>query len=249
MRLLQTLKISVSIFFSMLFVLGTAVLIYPLLQSIFEVQVQNTGETETALSYEAPKEPETVRVQMYCAMNENQTEFTALYVEILNIHAGSVFYFEVPVYTKVTLPQELYRELQVYAPGLPQYLKLSRLPDSFSEEYRMQATLRVLTEVLGISVTHFSCAKEDVLKEWKNAVLAKEKNASDFFECYRSFVTESESDETKEERFVYYDAYRTLRAEWKGKVPGLDGISEFEVQKPLTKELLESCMRKITSPE
>ena len=249
MRLLQSLKISVSIFFAVLFVLGTAVLVYPLFRSIVQVETQQTEKNEGPLSDETIKEPETVRVQLMCAMNEDGSECTELYLEIINIPAGSVFYFELPVYTKVTLPQELYRELQVYAPGLPQYLKLTKLPAGFSNDYRMQGMLRVVSEVLGSPVAHYSCAGKEVLQKWKNAVLAKEKDASDFFESYRSFVEESVSDETGTERFVYYEAYRTLTAEWKGKVPGVEGVGEFEVQKSLTKELLEDCMRKTTYPE
>lgn len=241
MRLFQTLKISVSMLICVLFVFGTAVLVYPLLQSIFEVQLPE--KTEGALPYVADK-PEAVRVQLLCVLNEQETEFTAFYLEILNNHAESVFYFEVPAHTKVTISQELYRKLQVYAPELPQYLKLSKLPGSFSENYRMEGSLKIFEEVLGIPIAHWSCMKEAVLQEWMEAVFETEKNASGFFGQYKEFIRESASDQTSLERWMYYDAYRGLTPSWEGTVPGAEGVGEFELYGLLTKETLENCIKR-----
>lgn len=243
MRLLQTLKLSVSVLLCTLLVLGTAVLVYPLLQSVFEVQEIDGSTGEPQLSKKA-KEPEAVRVQLLCVLNEERTEFTTFYLEVLNNYAETVFYFEVPAYTKITISQELYRKLQVYSPGLPQYLKISKLAGSFSEDYRMQGTLQVLSELLGIPVVHWCSMEEAVLQEWMEAIFIEEKNSSEFFEQYREFTQKTASDQTTLELWMYYDAYRSFLATWEGIVPGTEGIGEYEVQGQLTKDKLENCIRR-----
>ena len=242
MRLFQTLKISVSILFCLLFVLGTAVLVYPLLQGIFGVQT--TEKIEEMPSSGVAKKPEAVRVHLLCVLNEEETEFTAFYLEILNHYAESVFYFEIPAHTKVTISQELYQKLQVYSPGLPQYLKLSKLPGNFSADYRMQGSLKILEETLGISIAHWSCMKEAVLQEWMESVFEAEKGASEFFKQYRNFVLNTTSDQTLVERWMYYEAHRDLRPSWEGTVPGAEGVGEFEIYGLLAKDKLESCLRR-----
>ncbi len=244
MRLFQTLKISVFVLFCTLLVFGTAILVYPLLQHVFEVQESegNTGEPQLP---EKAKEPEAVRVQLLCVLNEENTEFTTFYLEVLNNYAETVFYFEVPAYTKVTISQELYRKLQVYSPGLPQYLKLSKLAGSFSDDYRMQGTLQVLEEMLGISVTHWCSLEKAALQNWMEVVLEKEKDSSEFFKQYQNFVWEAASDQTTLELWMYYDAYRSFFAAWEGTIPGTEGIGEFEVNGQLAKDKLESCIRRM----
>lgn len=243
MRLFQTLKISVFVLFCTLLVLGTAILVYPLLQHVFEVQ-ESDGTIRELLPPEKAKEPEAVCVQLLCVLNEEKTEFTAFYLEILNSYAETVFYFEVPAHTKVTISQELYRKLQAYSPGLPQYLKLSKLAGSFSEDYRMQGTLQVLMEVLGIPITHWCSLEEATLQEWMEAMFEKEKASSRFFKQYQDFVQKTVNDQTALELWMYYDAYRSFLAAWEGTIPGTEGIGEFEVNSQLTKDKLESCIRR-----
>lgn len=243
MRLFQTLKISVSVLFCVLFVLGTAILVYPFLQRAFEVEETDRNAEVPRLPKEA-KEPEKVRVQLLCALNEERTEFTGFYLEILNNYAETVFYFEIPAYTKVTISQGLYRKLQAYSPGLPQYLKLSRLAGSFSEDYRMQGTSQVLEELLGISIAHWCSMEEAALKEWMEAVLDEKKNPSEFFRQYQHFAQKAASDQTALELWMYYDAYRSFPAAWEGTIPGTEGIGEFEVNGWLAKDKLESCIRR-----
>lgn len=244
MRLFQTLKISVFVLFCTLLVLGTAILVYPLLQCVFEVQ-ESDGTIEELQPPEKAKEPEAVHVQLLCALDEESTEFTAFYLEVLNIYAETVFYFEIPAYTKVTISQELYRKLQAYSPGLPQYLKLSKLAGSFSDGYRMQGTLQVASELLGIPITHWCSMEKAALQKWMEAVLEKEKDSSEFFKQYQDFAQKAGSDQTALELWMYYDAYRSFSAIWEGTVPGTEGTGEFEVQQQLAKDKLESCIRRM----
>lgn len=246
MQLRQLLKISFAMLVCMLVVLFAAVTAVPLLRALYAADETLQGQDEfpdfRADTEEEP--PETAKLQIFYVMKEENTEICGIYAELYNLTANKVFYFEVPVTTKVTLSQELYRELSVHSPGLPQYMKLSKMAEHFSEEYRMDGCRRILSEALSVTAVHWVLLTEEEWLAWKEAVSVSRKTASEFFEQYTALLCDTESDEDLTRRWVYYEGYLNGSTEWKGTVPGIQKVGTFEVQKVQTKELFEEYLRK-----
>lgn len=241
MQLRQLLKISVAVLCCLLFVFAVAVISYPLFTVAFSVQ-EVTRQDKPPVAEETVEQPETAKFQIFYIMEEETAEVVSVYAELLNAAADSVFYFEIPVYTKVTLPKELYQQLKAHSPELPQYMKLSNMAENFSDGYRIKGCQSILSEVLGMEAVHWMVLSEEEWRAWKDAVFAEPKTDKEFFLQYAALLAGTESDGSEREGWMYYESYLDAAAKWEGTVPGIEGVGTFEVQKVRTRELFNECL-------
>lgn len=219
----------------------------PFLNEVFAVEIkqENSMGTTNQPVLEKPRE---LLVTVIYEMEENSKKISAIYIEVFHSGDGTVTYFEVPVDAKVNLSEELYNNLQTYAPELPQYLKLANMAESFSTEYSLTGCNRILSEVLGVTFSEYIHVGGQYLEEW--FTLIKEKNsAAGFFEGYTRWVENSHSTLLSEERWMYYESWRqTTVAEFE-TAPGTQNKDGFQISGKRSKERLSELMSRRTEKQ
>ena len=145
---------------------------------------------------------------------------------------------EVPVNTKIMLSNALYKSLQTYSPDLPQYLKLSKMAEGFSKEYVFTACNRILSELLGISLTHYVSGDEIALQQWLKG-FEGETTKEKYFEQYSKWLESSSSDLSNHERWMYYESYQNIKKIEKEMAIGTQEIGEFIISSKQCRELIE----------
>jgi len=206
----RSLKITAVILGGVLTVLFIMLLTLPALNKLCAVTVSKT-DTEEVTQAPSPAKPEQTAVTAYYVMEEGSKKISRLYTEVFRCGSGEVFYLEIPADTKVDLSEELYKSLQSYGPELPQHLKLANMAEFFSEEYGLAAANRILSEVLGISVTEYVRTPAEAFDKWIG-LLKQETAGQGFFEEYAQWIAGTSSSRTDRERWAYYES-RCLVAE------------------------------------
>lgn len=206
----MTKKNAIKIFAAAVFCVVTVVLVMfamiPFLNGLFEVEV--LAETPVTLNRET-EPPEEIPVTVYYIMEDGDKKISGIYIEVFPTGGDTVYYLEVPADTRVTLSDDLYKNLQAYAPELPQYLKLSNMAENFSAEYGMTGCNRILSEVLGVSLTAYVRAEKEVFLSWKE-LQSLPKKGKDFFDGYAEWIGNSSSGRSVEERWCYYESRRKI---------------------------------------
>lgn len=226
--------ILVSGFFTIFIVM---VALIPFLSDCLKIEVQ---ESNTSMITEIPEhiELEEQLLTVLYQQEKDTREITAIYIEVFHPSKETIYYMEVPVQTKIMLSNELYKSLQTYSPDLPQYLKLSKMAEGFSKEYMFVGCNRILSELFGISFTHYVSGCEKDLQHWLKTV--KEETIKEkFFEQYATWLENSTSDLSNRERFVYYESYEEIKIVEKEMAIGTEEIGEFIISSKQCKELLE----------
>lgn len=214
--------------------------VLPFFHKRLKVKVEEPGITETT-QVPLPEKPQKVLVTALYEMEEGSKKISAIYIEIYHVGSSTVSYFEVPADTKVNLSESLYKSLQTYAPELPQYLKLSNMAESFSEAYGLTGCNRILSEVLGISLTEYARADAVTLAEWME-LPTKEKNAEAFFTAYTEWVSEAVSSLTAEELWTYYENRQKLKYMTMEEAPGSREKDGYLISGKRSKERLEELV-------
>lgn len=213
----RTMKTILLTFAAMLVVLlGTlsALSVLRALVKVEAVQLPQPLITEKPLS----KTPDTVLTTVYYG-TEDSVEIAEIYIEIFHTGSNTVSYMKIPSDTRVTLSEELYKSLQTYAPELPQYLKLSKMAENFSKEYCFVGSNRILSELVGVTLTEYVQAEKDTLEKWINSL----QNAAfddDFFSAYTDWLAETASGRSIEERWVYYESRKKIQTVLVENAPG-----------------------------
>ena len=107
-------------------VLLTATFLLPVLNQMLEIEVKE-AEPVVVTQSPLPESPEKQLVTVFYEMGTETKKINNIYIEVFHPDNATVFYLQLPVDTKVTLSEELYKSLQAYAPELPQYFKLSNI--------------------------------------------------------------------------------------------------------------------------
>lgn len=224
--------------------LAVTAAVQPVLSAVFAV-----GERKSeAAAGEAPEIPavpaEAVGLQVVYVMEDGTKEISQAYLEIRNEAAKKVWFLTIPAETKLELSQTLYQELLTYAPTLPQYVSLSKAAEEFSEEYGPEGCTRILAEVLGIPLKHWSCGSRETFGDWKQALSEKSAETDGFFRQWQAWLLNTGSGQSDQERRLYYESYRDAEAVWQGRLPGTEGVGTYRVDRTSSRLLVEELMRK-----
>lgn len=234
-------KIILAVLGGILMVLLMVLLLLPYLNRLCSVSVATESATVN-IAAPLPDKPETVPVTVYYIMEESSKKISQVYVEIFHSETQKAYYMEIPTDTRVNLSEELYKSLQTYGPELPQHLKLANVAESFSTEYGLTAGNRVLSEVLGISLTEYVRVTLDVFQDWLR-LQAEEKTPSGFFEAYGEWIGNTTSGQTVEERWSYYESRKEVTDVITETAPGSREKDGYRISSKRTKERLEEIMR------
>lgn len=211
--------------------------------------IERPVQKPVAVITESPvREPEEELLTVIYQMEEDSTKVDDIYIEVFRPGEAKLYYLRLPVDIKMTLSTELYTALQTYAPELPQYMKLSRMAESFSKEYALTGCNRMLSELLGVSLEHYVCAGETQIARWMDA-LSDEDTAARFFERYELWLKESRADLREEERWMYFESYRKIKETETDTAPGTQGADGYNLSQKQTKEKLEEMRSRLLSQE
>ena len=203
---LKTIIITLGTLFVLLF---SVIVLVPSLNDLFAVEIK-TAEEPGLIQPLQPGKPEAVTLTAHYQMEEGSKKIAGIYIEVYHVGSEAVVYLEIPADTKVNLSEELYKSLQTYAPELPQYLKLSNVAESFSESYALTGCNRILSELLGVSVTDYVRTGKDTMETWLAAQqeVLEERN---FFKIYTKWLENSSSNKMLEERWIYYESRQKVQ--------------------------------------
>jgi len=233
-------KMIVAVLAGMGTVIITMLAFVPFFNEIFAVEVAKQPLPVVSQA-PLPDKPEKVAVTVYYVMEETSKKISELYIEVFPVGSGNIYYLEVPVDSKVNLSEGLYKSLQTYGPELPQHVKLRNMAESFSAEYGFTACNRILSEVLGISFTEYVRTDADSFDK-RLELLGKERNAPDFFEGYSSWLEQSVSSRTTEERWMYYESETKISNVLTEAVPGSREKDGYVISYKRSKERLEELV-------
>lgn len=212
----------------------------PFLNELLAVEAVST-EQPVITTAPMPETPQKVLVTAYYIMEENSKKISDIYIEVYTVGSTMVSYMRVPADTKVNLSEDLYKSLQTYAPELPQYLKLSNMAESFSAEYGLTGCNRILSEVLGVSLTEYVRADAEALEAWKK-LQEEEKDSRLFFEGYTEWIENSASSRTTEERWMYYESRQAVASVMVELAPGSQEKDGYLLSGKRSKERLQELM-------
>ena len=228
-------------------VILTILAFVPFLNEIFAVEVGQT-ELPVVTQAPAPEKPEKVLITSIYEMEEKSKKISAIYIEVFHVGSGEVVHMQIPVDTRVTLSENLYKSLQTYAPELPQYMKLSNMAESFSAEYGQTGCNRILSEVLGVSVEEYIRADAATLANWFASV-ENEKTSTEFFSDYAEWLENSTSSLTAEERWTYYESWRQVNSIAVEEAPGSREKDGYQLSGKRCRERLQELMARQENKE
>ena len=237
----STIKTVLVLMGGILTVALTMAAVIPFVNELTKVEIP-TAAAPMATQVPSPEAPEELLVTAIYQVEEEAKKISAIYIEIFHVGNDRVTYVEIPVDTKVNLSEQLYKSLQTYAPELPQYLKLSNMAESFSEEYGMTGCNRILSEVLDVSIENYIRAEKESLQRWF-ALQAEEKTASVFFEDYSDWMEQSASNLTVQERWMYYESWKNVTGIQRETAAGKKEKDGFVLSGKQTKERIRGLMK------
>ena len=224
-------------------VLVLGVVFYPGLLKFFSVPgYEETDpaavDAKTASTF-VPAEEE-----LFLVIMQGQSGIEALTLAVMNTNTGGLYYVDVPVATKVSLPSALYNELQVYAPELPQYLTLSNVCGYFSDEYKYTGLKRIVSEAVGKDISHYVAGAPAFVTLFTRAVETREDVAeSVFFEKFAIFAERFVSDLTPVERETFYESFRNLKVLGTEEISGEWKVGDYLVARTHAKTQIEELFR------
>ncbi len=204
----NVIKIIVGTLGILLALLLVIIITLPALNELFAVEVEQT-EDAPVTQESSPGKPEAVTATVYYQMEETSKKISGIYIEVYHVGSNRVSYLEIPADTKVNLSEDLYKSLQTYAPELPQYFKISNMAESFSENYALTGGNRILSELLGVSLTDYVRADKEAMDAWFLAQ-KEELTEAKFFAAFQKWLEESSSGSSLEERWMYYESRKTV---------------------------------------
>ncbi len=166
----------------------------------------------------------------------NDGKLSSCFVQVINAREKNIFLVEVPLNARLSLSTELYKDLLTFAPTLPQFVKLSRTCNYFSDNYRYEACSRILSENLGIKIDGWAAMNEVDFKEFTSE---KSKGTADYYETYKKYANLYRNSQTSKERWAYYEIYSKSNFVDKATIPGQWDKTDYNINVVQARELIE----------
>ncbi len=97
---------------------------------------------------------------IYCV--DDNGDVTRLLLEVFNCEERKLKYFTIPTQTRITMSDELYRELILINPSVPQIMKLSGITKHFPEEASYEYGVLLIEELLDIKLSYYTVVPSDL---------------------------------------------------------------------------------------
>lgn len=170
----------------------------------------------------------------------NGDKISSIYLEVLNSPRKKVSFVEIPRSTKISISDELFRDLQSYSPTLPQFVKVSKLDGHFSANYRFEGMTRVFSDTLGENIDCWIACSEELFEMWTcKGYMAGEFHADDFFNIFDSMTDTKLCSIGQTESRMYYETYRDCEFSEPVVVPGDWEKTDYIISEITAKTLIE----------
>ncbi len=225
-------------------ILGLALLFFVFIAKEFDIRLLNRASASIEKGREINHSEG--RTEQLPTVNPRQVsmvyvtkdgKMVSCFIRVMNAMEKNIFYVEVPLNSKLTLSSELYRDLLTYAPALPQFVKLSRAANYFSENYRYEACTRILSENIGTKITDWCVMAEQDFQEFMNKTSGD--GEEDFLYIYKKYANQYRSSQSSKERWAYYEIFEKSDFVDRGTVPGQWDKTDYNIMAVHARELIE----------
>lgn len=154
-------------FFIVAILSGAAVAGYQVtmkLWSVEEKEMEIVDVTPTPEPITVPSVDDVSKNLIYCYDREDN-RISRLLLEVFNCHKKELAYMTIPIDTKLTMSDTLYRKLIVVKPEIPQIIKLSSVTKYLDEETIFDYGVLMMEELLGTDISYYTVIPEDLFME------------------------------------------------------------------------------------
>ncbi len=154
-------------FFIVAILFGSAVLGYQTTLKLFSVEEKEpviVDMTPTPEPITSPSMDEISKNLIYCYDKEDH-RISRLLLEVLNCHRKKLAYITIPLDTKLTMSDTLYRKLVIIKPEIPQIIKFSSVTKYLEEETVFDYGVLMAEDLLGTDISYYTVIPEDLFTE------------------------------------------------------------------------------------
>lgn len=149
---------------------------------------------------------------IYC-IDEDTGEITGLILEIFHCTNKKLSYITIPVKTQFTMSEELYQQLILIQPVIPQFIKVSGITKYFPSDTVYEYGVLLAEDLLGIKISYYTVVPGDIYEtvfRTGDRGTGKEYPAEVFTEEFKDFL---HTLHTEEELIGYIkELYKSLRS-------------------------------------
>lgn len=148
--------------------------------------------------------------------DEETGEITNLILEIFHSRKKEITYVTIPLQTRFTVSDTLYKELVLLQPAIPQMMKLTVLPNYFEEDTLFDYGVMLVEDLLEIDISYYTV----IPKSQYDAIFAQKTEEDEdtgdkvpyavFSKGYKEFLKKIKTDEELEAYLK--EIYPTLRS-------------------------------------
>lgn len=155
-------------FFIVAILLGAAVAGYQATLKIWAVEGNKDPIMVTATPSPEPITTPSVddisKNLIYCYDKEDN-RISRILLEIFNCDERQLAYITIPISTKLTMSDTLYRKLKVIRPEIPQIIRLSAITKYLSEDTVFDYGVLMVEDLLGTKLSYYTVIPEDLFTE------------------------------------------------------------------------------------
>ncbi len=151
-------KVFIRSIFVVLFLLTVAVISYKAAMHFWQPKEKGVVayQDDTVSTDKVKVEIEAVSKNLIFCYDEESNDITKIVLEILNGHSRKLTYITIPVRTKITIDDPLYRKIILDCPEMPQFMKLSALSAYLDADKAFEYGVLITENLLGIDINYYT---------------------------------------------------------------------------------------------
>ncbi len=257
----------ISIFFqTVLFIAGTMIIVAGsnlLIKKVFSDAdtAQVSAIAEELKNYNINKSVDTIPVSAIYAVNRDNSAIEHIVLEVMNCETRRLTYISIPCSSRLTISDDLYRELTAQVPQFPQIVTLAEGCHYYDDISGIAAIDRIISEITGIKLSSSLALPTDIFESVFLAQESKEGLTTGFalpfieelagsrggsvYDMLTELSTEAYSTNISlQDKLLYLETYDSI---FPGDVafitaPGNLGVSSFEIDSEALRIILYSAI-------
>ncbi len=170
-------------FFIVAILLGAAAVGYQTTMKLWSVEPKEPviiDMTPTPEPITVPRVEDISKNLIYCYDKEDH-RISRILLEVFNSNGRKLGYISIPLDTKLTMSETLYRKLVVIKPEIPQIIKLSSVTKYLEEKTVFEYGVLMMEDLLGTDISYYTVIPEDLFTEiFEERVILSGTSLADF---------------------------------------------------------------------
>ncbi len=171
-------------FFIVAILLSAAVVGYQITLKLWSVEVEeprNVHMTPTPEPITVPSVDDISKNLIYC-YDEKDHRVSRMLLEVFNCQRKELAYITIPINTKLTMSDMLYRKLIVIKPEIPQIIKFSTITRYLDKKTVFDYGVLMAEELLDTDISYYTVIPEDLFTEiFEERVIPASISIADYF--------------------------------------------------------------------